>query len=314
MERVAGLIREQVLGALAEGDFIFAKLLRDRLLEINPMAFYQVVELGELIDNKESGRSANRHLEIWSDLYKHMSSEEFNILYSSLREERYQKGESIVNRGETDNKLFFLSSGYVSLGCMVGEKENFLKRMQPGDVLGCQQFFSASVWTVNLKALSTVKIQVLDLEPFEKIIAEYPNIEVGLREYCREFADISGLLEMSGDDRREFPRFSGLLRIRTTIVDPYGSKGRRGYKGDLVDISRGGLAFTIRISRKNSARLLLGRQVVTDLILDGEVVTCSGIIVGVRQQDNDEQTYSVHVKLSRHIEKKLLNRIVSLLQ
>jgi hypothetical protein len=311
MGRVGGLIRQQVKSALEERDFTFAEMLRDRLMEIDPMAFSQAIELGELIDDKRSEIHGDHHLEIWSDLYEGMSTEEFNMLYSSLREERYQKGESIVNSGETDNKLFFINSGYVSLGCMVGGKEIFLKRMQPGNILGSDQFFSASVWTVNLKALSPVQVQVLDLEALEEIAADYPNIEEKLRDYCRKFADISELLEMSGDDRREFPRFSGFLKIRTTLVDPYGSKGRRALKGDLVDISKSGLAFTIRISSKNSARLLLGRQVVTDLILDGEVVTCAGIIVGVRQQVSNELTYSVHVKLSKHIEKKRLSRIVS---
>jgi len=194
---------------------------------------------------------------------------------------------------------------------MVGGKEIFLKRMQPGNILGSEQFFSASVWTVNLKALSPVLVRVLDLEALEEIAADYPHIEERLRDYCRKFSNISELLEMSGDDRREFPRFSGFLKIRTTLVDPYGSIGRRALKGDLVDISKSGLAFTIRISSKNSARLLLGRQVVTDLILDGEVVTCAGIIVGVRQQVSNELTYSVHVKLSKHLEKKRLSRIVS---
>lgn len=313
MDRVELLIRKQVLDALEEDDYLFAEMLRDRLLEIDPMALTQAVELGQLIDEQKGGNSGQHHLEIWSDLYEQMSTDEFNTLYSCLRDERYQKGESIVKSGETDNKLFFLKSGYLSLNCKVAGQENFLLRMQPGDILGCEQFFSASVWTVSLKALSTVQVQVLDLEALEKISGQYPNIKKGLRGYCQKFPDISRLLKMSGDDRREFPRFSGNLGIRTTLVDPYGGRSKRGYHGDLLDISKSGLAFTIRITSETAVRLLLGRQVITDLILDGEVVTCTGIIVGVRQQDSDEHIYSVHVKLSKQIEGKRFDRIVSLL-
>ncbi|MFW2366414.1 MAG: cyclic nucleotide-binding domain-containing protein [Desulforhopalus sp.] len=314
MAQVGQFIEKQVTHALETGDFNFAEMLRDRLLEIDPMAFSHAVKLGELIDDQKKGVSGVHHLEIWGDLYEQMSTDEFNALYAHLREERYQKGEIIVNSGETDNKLYFLNSGYVSLSCMVGGQENFLKRMQPGEIFGGEQFFSASVWTVNLKALTVVQIQVLDLVAMEEICTDFPNIERVLRTYCQKFIEISSLLEMSGDDRREYPRFSGSLPIRTTLLDPYGGRSKRGFKGDLVDISRGGLAFSIRIAMKNGARLLLGRQVNTDLTLDGEIITCTGIIVGVRQKGGDDQRYSVHVKLAKHFEEKVFKKVISLLE
>jgi hypothetical protein len=312
MQQAGQLIYDQGIAAAKIKDFPVAELLRDRLLEINSMAFSEVIQLGEFIDEQKSTSITSHHLETWSELYEEMTTEEFNQLYYSLRQENYHKGDIIVRSGETDNSLYFLNTGYIGLGCIVGGKEVFLKRMQPSNVLGGDQFFSPSVWTVTLRALSEIEVHVLDYEVFLKIAEEYPGIEDKLRRYYQKHGQVPELLKMSGDDRREYPRHSVGLHGRAILLDPFGKKGKRSFNGEIFDISRQGLAFTIRISNTNNARMLLGRHIMTTIIIgDNELPQQNGVIVGVRLSEPIMQDYSIHVKLSKKIDKTVFDNIVS---
>ena len=132
------------------------------MLEINPMALSEVIRAGEIIEEEKSSSISSNHLKIWGDLYEKMTTEEFTAMYYALRLEKYHADDVIVRSGETDTSLYFVNSGFVGIYCYHGSQEVFLKRMQPGDILGVDQFFSVSVWTVTLKAQSEVQIHVLD--------------------------------------------------------------------------------------------------------------------------------------------------------
>ncbi|MGB3224772.1 MAG: cyclic nucleotide-binding domain-containing protein [Desulforhopalus sp.] len=312
MEQAGRLIYDQGIAAAKMKDFSVAELLRDRLLEINSMAFSEVIQLGEFIDEQKSTSITSHHLETWSELYEELTTEEFNQLYYSMRQENYHKGDTIVRSGEIDNSLFFLNSGYISLCCNVNGKEIFLKRMQPSHVLGGEQFFSPSVWTVTLRALSEVEVHILDHKAFLKIIEEYPGIGDKLRRYCQQHGQVPDLLKMSGDDRREYPRHSTVLHARSILLDNFGIKGKRSFKCEIFDISRQGLAFTIRISNSSNARLLLGRHIMTTIVIgDDELPQQNGVIVGVRLFEPIMQDYSIHVKLFKKIDKNLFESILS---
>ncbi len=241
-----------------------------------------------------------------------MTTEEFNALYYSLRQENYHKGDVIVQIGETDTNLYFLNSGYISLGAVIGGREIFLKRMQPSNILGGEQFFSPSIWTVTLKALSEIQVHVLDCMKFKKITEQYPAIEDKLQNYCRKHTQVLELLKMSGDDRREYPRYPVVLPTKSMLLDPYGSKGKREFKGELLDVSKQGLAFTIKISNGNNARLLLGRHIVTTIIIRGEEIRQqSGVIVGVRLHEPTMLDFSVHIKLTQKMDETTYKKLIA---
>jgi hypothetical protein len=168
------------------------------------------------------------------------------------------------------------------------------------------------VWTVTLRALSEVEVHVLDRITFLKITEEYPGIGDKLRRYCQQHDQVPELLKMSGDDRREYPRHSILLHARSILLDNFLKKSKRSFKGEIFDISRQGLAFTIRISRSNNARLLLGRHIMTTIVIgDDELPPQNGVIVGVRLYEPIMQDYSIHVKLFKKIDKSVFKSILS---
>jgi len=311
-QQAGQLVYNQAIAAAKTRDFSVASLLRDRLLEINPMALEEAIELGEFIEEQKNTSITSHHLEIWSELYEEMTTDEFNGLYYSLRQENYHKGDTIVQSGETDNNLYFLNSGHISLSCTAGGKEVFLKRIQPGNVLGGEQFFSPSVWTVNLKAMSEVQVHVLDYTMLKGVAEQYPDVESKLRKYCQRISQIPELLKMSGDDRREYPRYSVVLPTNSILLDPYGFKGKRKFKGELLDVSKQGMAFTIRISNWTNARLLLGRHIMTTVITrDEELPLQNGVVVGVRLHEPTLQDFSVHIKLTKKMDDSMYKKIIS---
>ena len=72
------------------------------------------------------------------------------------------------------------------------------------------------------------------------------------------------------------------------------------------------MGFSIRISNRDNARLLLGRQIVTEIeIGKGEMLRCAGMIVSVRFHHVVEQDFSIHVKLFKKLEQSVVMTIVN---
>ncbi len=312
VEQAGELLCNYAETAAKEKDFVTAEVLRDRLLEVNPAALAEVIQLGEFIEEHKSTSITGHHKEIWRELYGDMTSEQFNALYYALDQENYKKGDTIVRVGETDDRLYFLNSGAVSLACISGGREVFLKKMVPGDILGSDQFFSTSLWTVTLKAFSDVQVQVLEYEQMQRINKEFPGLESTLKAYCRKRDKVFELLQISGGDRRDAPRYPTVLMTNNVIFDAFGTQGKRSFIGELIDVSKAGLAFMIRISSRNNARLLLGRQINTSITIgDKELPQCCGLIVGVRSHDDIQRDFSIHVKLAEKMDQEMFNAILA---
>jgi HEAT repeat protein len=312
LDKACQKIYSRCVSAARDKDFLTAEMLRDRLLEINPMALSEVIRAGEIIEEEKSSSITSNHLKIWADLYEKMTTEEFTAMYYAMRPEKYQADEVIVRSGETDSSLYFINSGFVGIYCNSGANQTFLKRMQPGDILGVDQFFSVSVWTVTLKAQSAVQIHVLDRQTLTSLQNTHPGIDSKLQDFCLKFDIVPDLIRMAGSDRREYPRYPVSLIINNMLLDPYGHTGKRTFRGEMIDISKGGLGFSIRISNRENARLLLGRQIVTEVgLINGEMLRCAGMIVGVRFHHVVEQDFSIHVKLFKKLEQATVMAIIN---
>ncbi len=311
LDQACQKIFSRCVNAARDKDFMTAEMLRDRLLEINPMALAEVIRAGEIIEEEKSSTITGSHLKIWADLYERMNTEDFNALYYVMRPEKYRAGEVIVASGETDPTLYFLNAGNISLFSRNGGEEIFLKRMQPGDVLGVDQFFSVSVWTITLKAHTDVQVHVLERQALAGLQQAHPRTESLLLDFCRRFDIVPDLVRMAGSDRREDPRYPVSMVITSTLLDQYGHAGKRTFKGEMIDISRGGLGFSIKIATRENARLLLGRQIVAELgEVGGRMLKCAGLIVGVKYRQDAEQDFSIHVKLFRKIEQAVVSDVI----
>lgn len=305
------LLYEKSIEAAKEKDFDSAEMLRDRILEVDPNALTEVIRAGELIEEERSSAISSQHLSIWQDLYDTLTTEEFNALYYIFQEKNYSPDDIIVEQGMATSCLYFINSGQVRLSCRRGRDEIFLKRINPGEIIGASPFFNVSVWTVTLTALTKTQVHVLEREKFLELLEQFPGLESCLHDYCTRMDTVPELIKMSGEDRRQAARYPLSLLVKHTLLDEYGNPGKRSFKGELADISTGGLSFFIRISRKENARLLLGRKIRTSITLDqGDVVNCFGHIVAVRFQQYVESDYSVHVKFKDIVDTGTIKQVV----
>ncbi|MCB2214652.1 MAG: cyclic nucleotide-binding domain-containing protein [Desulfobulbaceae bacterium] len=313
LERAGQKLFANAVTAARDKDFASAELLRDKMLEINPLALSEVIRLGEIIEEEKSSSLSNHHVAVWSELYEQMTTEEFNALYFAMKQEVYRVDEIIVREGETDPSLYFVNAGIIRMSCKSGGRETFLKRLRPGEVIGVAQFFSASVWTISLAAQTETQVHVLSRENYEMLTATYPELANKLFAFCNKYDTVPELLKMAGSDRREYPRYGVNIFINNLLLDPYGNAGKRKFRGELADISRGGLCFSVHITSRKNARLLLGRQIVSEMRLaDGNILKCFGVIVGVQGHRDDDQHFSVHVRFYRNMEPHDITQVVNL--
>jgi len=297
--------------AAKDKQFEIAEMLRDRILEVDPNALTEVINAGEVIEKEQSASISSNHISIWQDLYDSLTTEEFNALYHSLTTADYLSGDVIVKQGTNTPLLFFVNSGVARLACWRGKDEIFLKKIGPGEIVGAGPFFDVSTWTVSLTSLGQTNVQILEREKFLELLEQFPGLEPCLVNYCLKSESVPDLLEMSGEDRREHPRYPVSIIVMHTLLDESGSNSMRNFKGEISDISCGGLTFFIRISRKENARLLLGRGIKTSLSgSDGEQIECVGQIVAVRFQHFVESDYSVHVKFNEPLSDTVVKSII----
>ncbi|MBU0908254.1 MAG: cyclic nucleotide-binding domain-containing protein [Proteobacteria bacterium] len=133
------------------------------MYEIDPMALMEIIQSGDIIEQEKKGAISKGHVEIWTNLFQALSSEEFNSLYHEMEERTYKPEEIIVAQGEKNDGLFFINHGSVRVTYSGGEKELFFKNMGKGEIVG-ENFFNPSVWTVSLTARQQTSISVLKLD------------------------------------------------------------------------------------------------------------------------------------------------------
>jgi CRP-like cAMP-binding protein len=280
--------------------FAQADKLRDWLIEIDSLALTDIIRAAEIIEEEKHAAVDKNHLEIWSGLFDVLSTEEFSTFYHALQHKRYANEETIMKKGATQTALFFINSGRVKLFYRDKDKEVLVKTLRSGQVLGAGTFFDASVWTVSAAALGQTDISVLKLDILEQWREDYPALESKLNDFCHDFESVDDFFRHSTQDRRQYSRHKiQEVRIALGLLDKNGQSTGVNAKGDLFDISRGGVSFFMRISKKENARLLLGRSV--KIILPFEETTgkpygFEGVIMAVRAHHAMENEYSVHVE------------------
>ncbi len=306
------LLYEKCVEAAMMKDFAVAEMLIDRILEVDPNAMALLIRAGERIEEEKSTAVSGSHVSIWQELYDTLTTEEFNALYYGMKQKQYSPGSLIAAQGASSPVLYFINSGQAKLTYQREKEEIFLKRIGPGEIVGGVSFFDVSVWTVALTALEHVALHVLDRETYLNLIENYPSLKNCLVEFCQKNESVPELLQMSGEDRRRSVRYPVARIVKHMLMNREGGVSTRGFKGELVDISTGGLSFYIKISRQENARLLLGRNIQSNIPVDEEeIVACRGQIVAVRFQQDIERNYTVHVQVDTPLKEDDVKRIAN---
>lgn len=280
-------------------NFAQADNLREWLIEIAPNAFQEIIKAAEIIDREKVSVIDKGHVEIWSQLYECLSVEEFAALYHVQKHRQYDDGEVIVERGAAQAALFFINRGKVKLYFDKQGEEVLVKTMGPGEVFGADTFFNASLWTISVASIGNSDISSLKPAKMREWSEQYPGLESKLHDFCVKFETIDDSIRKGHKDRRDQERYRISGRVATTLIDERGQSLGINAMADLADLSLGGISYQVRISKKENARLLLGRKVQIRMPIGekpGEFELLVGDILGVHSVYAVESDYAVHVR------------------
>ncbi len=305
------LLFDLIVEYAREKDFKKAEALHERLYEVDPMALTEIVRSGEIIEEEKTQSLDREHLDIWSDLYGDLSTSEGNALYYSMKTKIFEAGEPIMEQGRLNSRLYFINKGEVKAIYNQEGKEVIFQTLGMGDVVGQDPFFSATVCTVSMIALGSVKVNYLETDVLKKWKTDAPALESKLFDYCIKHDRIKKALEAKKIERRADRRVAVSGKVVFQLLDKSGKSLGQG-RGALMDISAGGLSFLIKSSKKESIRMLLGRrvQVIFDLWLKNQNVrkiVQEASLIAAQPLLFDE--YSLHAKFSIKWAQKMIDDI-----
>ncbi len=299
-----------VVHCAQNGDFINAERLRDRLYEIDPMALREIIHTGEVIEEHKSSSIKEDDQQIWAHLIDLLTPEEFSTIYHAMEERSFHTEEVIVNQGAQNDELFFINRGSVKLWYVKDAREILIKELHRGEIAG-ENFFNPSFWTLSISASSACTLSVLKLSDFELWKEKLPGLESKLRDFYNKFNDISAVLKQKKQDRRKYNRFTLNPRVLIQIINKSGQPIGKGFRGEMADISHGGLSFISRITKKENCRLLLGRylKIIIPLGEANHSLDISGQVIAVQPYSLLEHDYSIHLKFDKLLEHTFLKSI-----
>jgi CRP-like cAMP-binding protein len=305
------LLYEMIVQCAKAKKFSKAEEFRERILEIDPMALNEIINSAEIIEEEKSQALDPIHMEIWSKLYDTLSTEEKNAVFFAMKDAAYGINETVFLQGNLNSNLYFINSGELKVIYRHQDGEVLLNTLGSGQIAGQDNFFSNTVCTTSLITSTKVNLKYLEKSDLLEWQKEFPNLEQRLREFCAGFQNVTELIKRKKMDRRSLKRIkiSGIGLIK--ILNKAGVPLAKSFKGELSDISIGGLSFEIRITKEETARLLIGRKINVEFIFSKSVpnikINQNGIIVGVYPYPFED--YSIHVKFDKMLDKSVIGTI-----
>ena len=281
--------------------FDAAEKIRGWLMDVDPMALTEIIRAAEIIEEEKMASVDSDHVETWAELYDVLSTEEFATLYHAMERKTFENEEIIVKQGSMQSGLYFISNGKVKVFFKDKRGEVLVKVASKGEILGSETVFDASVWTISAASMSKTDIMILRTGKLKKWREDYPSLESKLSDFCLKSESLKQFFKVSGKDRRQAKRYKIAGRVSNVLLDDKGQDTGITSKGDLFDISAGGVSFFLRISQKKNAKLLLGRGIKVSIPTEStpsRQIAVVGTMIAVRGHQAMENEYSVHVRFN----------------
>lgn len=288
-------------------DFETADALRERIISIDPMALSDAIQAQEIIDSTRMKPVDSGHLEVWSGLYERLIDHESRGLYNAMEEASFRPGQVVYSEGAMNSNLYFIDSGQAKHIYTRHGREIFIKKIMAGNVAGEESFFNASCCTTTLVATNQVKVHFLSYDRLKDETKEVCDVLAGkLQDFCARGEKIQDMLKGNAQDRRKFMRvpFKGSVLIKHPEI-----QAAKSLKGEMIDVSSGGISFSIEANSKEQAQMLLGRTLSLRFNLPPQMqeVERVGLVLAVRNcatSVHDSEQYSVHLEFDDNLPEK----------
>ncbi|MGO9376248.1 MAG: cyclic nucleotide-binding domain-containing protein [Syntrophobacteraceae bacterium] len=311
-EAAIKLLFELVVLCAGNKDFEAAEAMRSRIFEIDEMALSEIIRSGEIIEEEKSRAIDTGHRKTWTKLYDSLSVEEANALYFALKKANYETGEKISYQGDLKPRLYFINAGRVKVVYFWEGQEVFLREVEPGQLAGEDTFFLTTLCTTSVIALCRTELSYLDSGILNVWKTTAPLLESKLYSFASKTDKIPDLLKAQTMDRRRLRRIPLEGKATAQLMNLSGDRVGEPFRIDMGDISAGGASFYVRISKRESAGLLLGKRLHISYLpqqtgAPSHVIEQSGTIAAVRFHPIED--CAVSVKFDSPLPEALLDRL-----
>lgn len=305
------LLLDQIALCAGKKQFDLAEQLREWLIQIDSTSIREIIRAAEIIEEEKSASISDEHLDIWRKLANTLSPEEFSSLHHAMVHKSFNNGEIVVYQGNFVSTLFFVNSGRVQLYSASHGGEYPLKIVEAGEIFGAETFFDISIWTMSARSLGA-DISLLTWDRLLKLKDGNPALQTKLLDFCTQFKLTNVAFDKAATTRRRFDRIKVSGKVAFSLVKKAGEESLFGTKGNLLDISRGGLAFSLRFSKKKNAIALLGQDLSVNVRTDvsTESIHRKGVVKAVQCYDFVGNDYTIHMEFKDALSNAELSQAV----
>jgi hypothetical protein len=295
-------------------DFKRADALREKLIEIDPMALSEIIKSSEIIEAEKAVGIDRDHLAIWAKLYDNLSDEERNCLFYSMKKFVVPPKKMLLTHGAQNNRLFLIDSGQVTIFFPKDGKNIVLAQLGRGDILGEYTFATISLCSASAVTHTEVKLMCLESSAADGWEEQYPGLYEKLVDFCLKSGRVDEIIRNKKMEKRRYERYPAEGKVNAILLTKDGKRSDVMFRGSLSDVSMAGICFTIHCTKKATARALLARYLLLSIAgEDGsESVLPSTIGKVVRVSFHLYDDYSVHLQFNQLLPAEMVRRISSL--
>ena len=110
--------------------------------------------------------------------------------------------------------------------------------------------------------------------------------------------------------RRQYDRFSVDHKIVFQVVGKDGSVAERVFRGELDNISQGGLSFLMRIVKRENRWQLFDRHLLVSVDFEESKLQFKGVVVAITVQDLQNHDYAIHVVFDEPVAEDIFKPLV----
>lgn len=308
-EEAGRILFDLIVECAKSADIDNANRLRDMLYDVDPMALTIVIEANEIIDAAMSDAISDDFSKAWTGLREVLTEEEFMALYHAMEKHQLEQGKTLVKQGSKLDALFFVTKGNLKVICSCLDKNREVKNLEPGTMIG-ENCFQPSIWTVSVVSMTPVELSVLRKKQLLELSEKFPGLETKLSSYYERFNDIPQLLSDQEVKRRRYERYRTAQKMLFQVIGKDGTVDERSFKGELDNISQGGLAFLMRIVKRENRWQLFGRHLLVSVKQEDARLQFKGSVVAITVQDLQNHDYAVHLAFDQAVGEEVVRPFI----
>lgn len=282
-------------------NFTLAEELHENLVATDPMALREIIKASGIIEDEKTAGIDQVHLALWGKLYDSLSDEERNCLYYSMKRHVLKPKTMILTHGQVNSRLFLIERGQITIFFKKDGKSHVLAQLGPGDILGEYTFSTISLCSASAITHTEVQLMCLESKAADGWEDKYPGLYGKLIDFCMKEGKVDEILRNKKLEKRTHQRLPAAGRVKATLLTKEGSKSDVIFGGGLSDISVSGACFSMRCSKKSTARALLARYLLLVIAGDQEqnpaTISIVSRVVGVSFHLYGD--FSVHVHFNK---------------